>query len=319
LGGQQDIEHGVLRTVFDQAFEEDPLRVARALVAHARHGLEPDGKTRAQMAQHGPSISNVPAERVMEEIDKLMQSPNPASAIVLAHETGALKHILPEVDAAFGFDQNNPHHELELGHHLVQVLERTSAMTDDPDIRLAALLHDIGKPASAWVDPETGGNHYYQGPNGEGANHEEVGADMARAALNRLRFPGDRTSRITDLVRHHMWAPFTSPKGARKFLNRVGDHADDLLVLREADQGGKGHDPSGKVPDLSVQRGLMDQVRSAGEATQRSQLAIDGRDLIAIGIKPGPNMGSILDRLTEAVIDDPALNNREVLLQMAQQ
>jgi tRNA nucleotidyltransferase (CCA-adding enzyme) len=320
-GGAEDLANGKLSTIHEHSLAEDPLRIVRALVAHSKHGLDPDEATRAQMAGNAESLDHLPPERIQAELDKLFASQDPAKAISLAHKTGILKKILPEVDAAFGYDQNNPHHELELGDHLLSVLRRTAELSDDPDLRMAALLHDIGKPASAWVDPETGGNHYYRNPStGEGANHEDVGADMAKERLRQLRYPKDRIDRVNDLVQHHMWKAFTTPKGARKFLNRVGDHADDLLFLREADQGGKFYknDPQQALPDLDQQRQMIDDVRQEAQATQRSQLAINGNDLIEAGVQPGPEIGRILNTLTDRVIEDPTLNNRDTLLQLAQ-
>ncbi len=312
--GAQDIAEGKLRTVHEHALSEDPLRVLRGIAAHGKHGLEPDEHTRAQMANHAESLNHLPKERVQAELDKIMSSADPAAAIVLAHETGALQHILPEVDNAFGYDQNNPHHELELGSHLVNVLKRTAEITDDPDVRLAALLHDIGKPASEWVDPETGKNHFYLGPNGEGANHEEVGAEMTEARLQELKYPNDRVKRVRDIVNHHMFPAFKTERGARRFINRVGDHADDLMNLRWADQGGKSEYPTDPTASVDDQRALLESVRQGQQPTNLSQLAINGNDLIQLGMQPGPEIGQTLNRLTEAVIENPELNNRESLL-----
>lgn len=317
--GAGDIAEGKLRAVHDHSMHDDPLRVARALVAHARHGLEPDEYTRAQMFTNADSLTHLPAERIQAELDKIMASPEPAKAIVLAHRTGVLRNILPEVDDCFGYDQNNPHHELELGDHLVSVLKRTARTTDDPDVRLAALLHDIGKPDSAWTDPVTGSNHYYAGPEGQGANHEDVGADLAEFRMKELRYPNDRTQRVKDLIQHHMISFPTTPKGARRFLNKVGPHADDLMILREADQGqGKGKDHSGST-DVSLATDLINQTRQEAQPTGRAQLAVNGRDLMDAGIAQGPELGAILNKLTDAVVDDPSLNNKETLIEMAKQ
>lgn len=322
--GVGDIRDGRLRMVNPDAFSDDPLRIVRGLGAHSRHGLYPDEQTRSQMTVNAPSLQAIAPERIQSELDRLFAGDNPAGAIRLAHETGTLPYILPEVDRAFGYDQNNPHHELQLGEHLVNVLDRASKLTKDPDLRLAALLHDIGKPDSAWLDPQTGTNHYYEGRLEDGtpvgANHEDVGADMTQAAMNRLRYPNDRIQRVSQLVQHHMWPAFTSQRGARRFLNRVGDHADDLFTLREADQGGKAYPTIGNEPpppDLSKQRQLVSNVRESGEPTNRSQLAVNGQDLINIGIPQGPEIGRVLGILENAVIDNPQLNTPPMLLTMA--
>lgn len=317
--GAQDIRDGVLRSVNNASLGEDPLRIVRALVAHSRHSLDPDDSTREQMQANAGSLNHLPPERIQAELDKLMSSADPASGIRLARDTGVLRRILPEVDSAMGYDQNNPHHELELGDHLVNVLDRSAQISKDPDVRMAALLHDIGKPNSAWVDPQTGSNHfYYNHSTGQGADHEQLGADMARDRLNALRYPRDRAQRVESLVRSHMWSPFTTPKGARRFLNRYGDNADDLMKIRWADQGGKSEYP-GNQPDMNLdtQRNLIDQVRSQDQPVDKSQLAIDGHDLIALGVVPGPQMGVILNALTQAVIENPDLNSKDALEEIA--
>lgn len=316
--GQRDIEQNVLRAVSEQSFEDDPLRIVRGLVAHSRFGLIPDTKTRWQMAKNADRLKHLPGERIQAELDKIMASRNPSAAIELAHDTGVLGHFLPEVEEAWDFDQNNPHHNLPLGQHLLEVLNNAVRYTDDPDVRLAALLHDVGKPASAWTNPDTGFNHYYRSADGQGLDHDEHGAGLAAGRMEGLRYPRNRIERVRNLVQHHMFPDFSSSAGARKFLNRVGEHADDLLVLRSADREGKGtpEHQAVKTP-VDKMRELVQRVRAGQEPTDRSQLAISGKDLIDAGMAPGPDMGLVLNDLTQKVLEDPTLNNREKLLEMA--
>jgi putative nucleotidyltransferase with HDIG domain len=236
----------------------------------------------------------------------------------LAQQTGVMQYLLPDVYATHGFDQKSQYHALLLGDHIMQVLRLTAQQTDDPDVRIAALLHDIGKPPAQWFD-EKGLGHFYQNDKGEGLDHEQVGADMTRKALRDLRVPDDQIQRIEHLVRSHMFPPFSSAAGARKFLNRYGDdHADDLMKLRWADSGGK---DSGNPQDGSVD--LMSQhiqhVREAREPTNLKALAINGHDLIQAGMTPGSQMGHVLNWLMEQVLENPALNDRETLLAMVAQ
>ena len=324
FNGQKDIEDGVLRSVSDKTLQEDPLRVLRAVVAHAKHGLTPDETTRHHMRDNAEALRHLPAERVQAELDKLMSAKNPAKAIRLARETGVLKHVLPEVDNAFEFgSQNNPHHELDLGDHLVSVLDRISQKTEDPDLRMAALLHDIGKPGSAWEDPETGSNHYYKKILDDGTvlgdDHESLGSRLAEQRMRELRYPNPRINRVKELIAGHMWPAFSTDRGARRFLNKHEPHADDLMTLRWADQGGKSAYPSDPSLSLDAQKALIQKVRDAGDPTSQTALAINGRDLIAAGIPQGPLMGQILQRLTQEVVDNPELNNPQALLAMAQQ
>lgn len=316
--GQQDIKDKKLKLVHAKAFDEDPLRVVRALVAHARFGFQPDGETLADMQRSAIGLNHLPAERLQEELDKIFASPNPSAAIKLAHQTGVLKYLLPEVEAAWDYDQRNPHHELPLGEHLLAVLDNTVRATEDPDLRLAALLHDIGKPGSQWTNPDTGFSHFYRGQEGQGADHDTLGAEMAEKRLKALKYPNARTERMRDLIQHHMYPDFSSEKGARKFVNRVGEHADDLLVLRDADRYGKGTNEyqDTKTP-VQDQRQLLWDIRNSQQPTDRSQLAINGKDLIDSGIPAGPEMGKILNHLTDLVLEDPTLNNKQTLLDMA--
>lgn len=319
-GGAEDIEHRRLHTTHPSSFQEDPTRLARALVMASRYGVHPDERTRHEMAENAHRLSFESADALQPIYDKLFQSKNPARGIRLAHDTGLLKHILPEVESHWDFNQNNPHHNHPLGDHLLNVLENVSTQTNDPDLRMAALLHDVGKPASAWTNPDTGFNHYYKNAEGQGEDHEIVGADMAGDRLRALRWPAARTKRIQHIIKHHMFPAFSSPKGARKFLHRVGDeHADDLLTFRWADQHGKGQSPEELAARTSVdtQRGLVEQSRSAQEPSSQSALSLNGSDIIAMGVPAGPEVGRILRLLTDRVIDVPALNDRDTLLQLA--
>lgn len=324
-GGSQDIENHILRTTHPASFQEDPTRLVRALVASSRHGLIPDTKTRAEMGESAHRLDNESPDALKQQLDKLLESPNPAGAIRLAQETGVLQHMFPELANNFDYDQNNTHHNYPLGEHILHVLENVSRETKDPDVRLAAMLHDIGKPASAWTDPATDRSHFYPGSiDGQpvGADHAKVGADMAE---NRLRetynFPVSRIRNVHNLISQHMFPAFSSTKGARKFLNRAGDAADDLLTLRQADMTGKGQSEEEIAARTSVEqmRNLVEQVRGAGQPTDQSGLAINGNDLIAMGLKPGPQMGVVLRQLTNDVIENPQLNDPTALAQRAQE
>jgi tRNA nucleotidyltransferase (CCA-adding enzyme) len=321
-GGAEDIEARRLHTTHPSSFQEDPTRLARALVMAGRYGLQPDERTRQEIKENAHRLSLESPDAVQPILDKLFSSNDPARAIRLAHDTGLLGHIFPEVEQHWNYDQNNPHHNYPLGEHLLNVLENTSRQSSDPDLRVAALLHDIGKPASRWDDPETGISHYYRGPNGEGDDHHTVGANMAEPRLRALRWPVARINRIQHLIEHHMFPSFSSAKGARKFLHRVGDeHADDLLTLRYADQHGKGQTPAELAARTSVDqmRGLVEQSRFVQAPTSQSALAINGNDILALGVKPGPEIGRILRQLTDDVVEDPHLNDPTVLKQRAQE
>jgi tRNA nucleotidyltransferase (CCA-adding enzyme) len=324
-GGQEDIHNGVLRTVSPNAFKEDPLRTVRALSANSRFGLDPDEATHQQMSDNAHRIRHLPGDRIQAEMDKLLTGSNPAKAIATAEDSGLLQYLIPELSSTVGFDQQNPHHDLDVFAHTLKVLEKTSQLSNDPDLRLAALFHDAGKPDSFWLDEAQpdGGGHFYkkilEDGTSVGHNHEDVGADLAREWMTRNRYPTDRIEHVTNLVQKHMFAPFASPKGARRFLASVdGDvkTAFDLLSLREADASGKstGEMSDADVGIMNTMRSLLQEVVDNQSAVTIKDLAINGHDLMEAGIKPGPQMGEILRGLLDKVIEQPELNNKETLL-----
>ena len=326
-GGCRDAVTGTLRVLTDRSFIDDPLRVMRGLVLNARFGLLPDQTTARLMSAYAPDLYYLPRERVQAELDKILAAEDPAGAVSLAHDRLVLQHVLPDVDACFGYDQNNRHHDRELGEHLLEVLRAVSILSEDRDLRLAALLHDVAKrlteeyvaatsspfPVVVWRDDE-GWSHYYENhdlPEPRGADHEVVGAEMTRVLMRDLRYPQDRVNRVSALVLHHMFAPFTHRSGARRFLQRAGGHVDDLLDLREADSAGK---PAKHVN--ARLRELVAAERAAGSAHDVSMLAVRGTDLIEAGVPEGPEIGATLRRMLEAVVSDPDLNDKDRLLEM---
>lgn len=332
--GRQDLQEGVLRTVSPQSFKDDPLRIVRAIVAAARHGLEPDYGTLEQMRDEASSIRFLPGERIQMELDKLLTSDDPVRALEIAQQTGLLDYMIPEVSVTFGFDQRNPHHDLDVGEHLLEVLRHMTNISDDPDMRLTALLHDIGKPDSFWQD-ENGQGHFYEHPDHpESGDHHTLGAEYAKNLLVRLHWPGapdkpgkpfhGRAFKIVNLIEHHMFPAFNTKRGARKFLQKVGDEqtAWDLLRLRMADLAGKGRQRGGLGNDqetVNKMRDLLTEVIDETPAFTLKDLAVNGNDLRQMGISPGPEMGQILHHLLDVVVEHPELNTKEELLGMAKQ
>lgn len=313
--GLKDIENGVLKTVHPNSFRDDSSRTMRALTALSKHGLQPDDETKEQMRLHASHLKKTPMETVGQELEKILSGDHPAEAIRLGHETGVLDHFLPEVHSTFGFDQKNPYHKHDLGTHLMNVLKNVSGLTNDTDVRMAALLHDIGKPASMWED-ENGVGHFYKGERGQGANHDEVGAEMAEGILSKLRYPANRIGRIKHLINNHMFPSFNSPKGARKFLNNAGspETAHDLINLREADHMGKGNESATRMMTDKM-RNLINNESASQAVFSPKDLAVNGNDIIKVlGISSGPQVGEVIKKLMDLVIEHPSLNNRQELL-----
>ena len=329
LGGRADLEARVLRTVSAQSFREDPLRLVRALRLVSQLGLEPDEALLEQMREEAGSVRLVSGERVggglaadgMGELSKLLLGSRPARALRLARDTGVLVALLPEFEAAIGFDQESRYHDLTVDEHTFAVVQATADAGASLAVRLAALFHDLGKPHVAWRGPD-GRLHYYAKPGASERGHAQVGADLADAALRRLRYPNALRARVVRLVRRHM---FQVGRGdalrARRFLAKHGESlAFELLDHKEADLRGK-RGSGGEPPPLDqiervrAFRATLSEER--GSAHRLADLAVSGDDLIALGFRPGPVLGSVLRELLDEVVDDPSLNTHAELVARA--
>lgn len=305
-GGRADLAAGVLRAVGDPAarFEEDALRLLRAVRLAARFELRMDAATEAALRAHAATAATVSGERVRDELLRILGDTRhaPSGALRVMEATGLLTVLLPEVAALRGVPQAKP----LPGDALDHALRTADALAEgDTTLRLAGLLHDVGK-ATTQAD-------------GHFIGHEEVGAGLALRVLERLRMPGDATARILNLIRHHMfaYAPDWTDAAVRRFVRRVGLPAlDDLFALRAADNTASGvADPAiGGMVELQERIGRV--ARDAPLETR--QLAINGDDLqVELGLAPSPEIGRILAGLLEATIDEPALNERGALLDLA--
>ena len=330
LGGRADLERRLLRTTSPTSFQDDPLRIVRGLRFVSQLGFDLDPETERQMREWAPRLAHVSAERIggglasdgLGELSKLLLGAEPAKALRLARDTGVLAQILPELRPAIGFDQQSRYHDLELDEHLFRVVQATADAGAPLRVGLAALFHDAGKPESAWRGKD-GRLHFYAHAELGKRAHEEIGAELASAALARLRYPTRLSAAIRHIVREHMFeVPERAlPLRARRFLARHGERAAfDLLAHKDADLRGK------RVPSSDRTRReleFLERFRAAVEAGRTSvyrldRLAVDGRDLIELGWKPSPELGDALARLLQAVIAEPELNSRDWLLAEAE-
>lgn len=303
--GAADLEGRILRTVRPRSLAEDPLRLVRGLRLVSQLGLEPDDGTLQQLREEAPNVKLVSGERVggglhadrLGELSKLLLGREPARALRLARDTGVLTALLPEFEPALGFEQDSERQDLPLDEHIFAVVQATADAGDPLAVRLGALFHDLGKP----------------GANG---THGERGAEIAAAALNRLRYPTRLRSYVTRLVRAHAFPlDHVDELFARRFLRTHGDElAFDLVAHKLADLHGKKPLPD-EVRAAERLRALLEQERT--QPHRLADLAVDGGDLIELGFTEGPDLGRILDQLLDAVVEDPALNTREQLLERA--
>jgi tRNA nucleotidyltransferase (CCA-adding enzyme) len=305
FGGVVDARGRRLRAVGDPdaRFQEDALRMVRAVRLAAVLDFEIDAPTFAAIREHATLAGHVSGERVAAELEKLLSAERPSVGLRLLAESGLLDILLPELAAQRGVAQNKIEGE-DLFDHTLRTVD--AAPADRPVVRLAALVHDLGKPATIEDGPFRG--------------HDAVGAEMAQALLDRLHLPKAATERVVHLVRNHMFTyePEWGGAGIRRFIQRVGtDAIDDLFALREADNVGSG------VPidahELGSLRARVDAEIAASVVLDRSRLAVHGDDLIAeLGLPAGPRLGRILESLLDRVIAEPRLNDRATLLLMAE-
>jgi tRNA nucleotidyltransferase (CCA-adding enzyme) len=322
--GERDLRAGVLRTVSPRSFEEDPLRLVRGLRFVSQLDLDPDEQTLEQMREHAAQVALVSGERVggglaadgMGELSKLLLGAHPRKALRLARDTGVLVALLPEFERAIGFDQESRYHDLTVDEHTFAAVQAAADRDMPLQVRLAALFHDLGKPLVAWRGKD-GRLHYYAKPGAAPRGHEEVGAELAGQALARLRYPTALRSRVRKIVRWHMLDPGKGDaQRARRLLARHGDElALDLVGHRIADALGKLGGDEATVARLEAFRRVVEQERSSPHRI--GDLAVDGHDLIELGMRPGPRLGEVLRKLLHDVVEDPSLNTRKELLARA--
>jgi putative nucleotidyltransferase with HDIG domain len=263
-----------------------------------------DPQTEAAIIELAPTVETVSPERIRDELFRILElDPRPSRAFSALERLGLLKVILPELVALRGIPQSKAVAGDALDHTLAAVDAATV------EARLAALLHDIGKATTL------GGGHFI--------DHEKVGADLASTVLARLRVPGSLAARTLGAVRHHMYAYDDSWTDAavRRFIRRTADVDRALLfALRRADNAASGAGPYGDDNQAQLEARIAREVERQPDLLLHRRLAIDGHDLQReLGMSAGPEIGAVLDRLTEAVLDDPALNEASALLELARQ
>jgi tRNA nucleotidyltransferase (CCA-adding enzyme) len=264
--------------------------------------LEPT--TAAALGSANERARQVAMERVRAEWEKLMAAPHPSAAIELLRRAGLLALWMPELDTCAGVGQNR-FHAYDVYEHSLRTCD--GAPADKPRVRWAALLHDIGKPATRVI--RRGDATFY--------GHEQVGAELADTLLARYRFSNDDRQAIVHLVRQHMFdfRREWSDAALRRWLRRVGvDAVADLFDLRIADCLGNGL-KTGYPAMLDVMRNRIEALLTTEQALSTRDLEVDGDDVMRVlGLPPGPRVGEVLEALLQAVIDDPGANRREALL-----
>jgi tRNA nucleotidyltransferase (CCA-adding enzyme) len=305
FGGQEDLDDRVLRTVTPHSLAEDPLRTVRGLRFVSQLDLAPDDETLRELQEEAPNVRLVSAERIggglqadgMGELSKLLLGPKVEKALRLARDTGVLVAIIPEFAPTIGHDAENERQGGPVDEHIFKVV---ACAPPSLPVRLAALLHDLGKPLVHVLE------------------HADEGARIADRVLERLRYPTKLRRYVVDLVRKHAFQTDTVDElYARRFLRAHGERlARDLVAHKEADLRAK------NVDDAELERTLRLGALIEQELSQPhrlSDLAVGGNDLLELGYSEGPELGTVLSRLLDDVVDDPSRNSKEWLLERAKE
>jgi tRNA nucleotidyltransferase/poly(A) polymerase len=311
FGGRGDIKRQFIRTVGrpEERFSEDGLRPVRALRFASQLGFTVDEELLAAIPGALTLTEKVAAERLRDELEKILASERPSTALRLMERTGLLKLLIPELAVCRGAGKEGLHRFDVLDHSLL-ACDFAAREKAPPEVRLAALYHDIGKPATAATD-KFGIVGYHR--------HEMESSSLARQILLRFRYPNAVTEKVCHLIEQHMfnYTANWSDAAVRRFVIRAGqENLEELFALRRADA----YAMAGEAPPRDLLLPLMERIDhalAAGGTLSLKDLAVKGADLIALGIPPGKHMGIILTELLETVLDDPAINTREKLLEIA--
>jgi len=309
FGGRQDLADGVIRCVgeAEARFAEDALRILRALRFAARFGFTVEADTARALRGGRDRLKRVSMERIFSELKGILTAPGAGEILRTFPEV--FFTFLPEMEPMLGFDQRRPQaHHLDVWGHTALAVE---VSPPDEVIRLAMFFHDCGKPETFSTDPETGLGRFW--------DHPEAGARLADTLLRRLRCDNDTRQRVTELIRNHQMLDGHSKRVIRRLLSRLGE-ADMRRLIEVLRADARAHTPetcARRLARAEEDERLLSEVLAEESCLHISDLAVNGRDLLAQGWESGPALGRVLDRLLEEVMDDALPNRREDLLRRA--
>lgn len=310
FGGAGDLEAGIIRCVGNpmDRFREDALRILRAVRFAAQLHFAIEEHTREAVCELAPDLKRISAERIQAELVKLVVSPHPEYMREL-YTLGISKVILPEFDRMMETEQNHPHHCRTVGEHTILGMQNVAP---DKILRLAMLFHDIAKPVCRTTD-ENGIDHFY--------GHPEKSAEMAKKIFRRLKFDRDTMDHVCALVRWHDYNPALTEEKVRRAVVKIGqDQYPVIFALKRADILAQSeYQREEKLDYMNRYEQLYDAVMAKGECISLKQLAVNGRDIMALGVSQGRQIGDILHQLLEQVIQNPEKNERTYLLQQVQE
>ena len=318
FGGMEDLQKRLIRCVGSakERFEEDALRILRAVRFSAQLGFTIEENTLKAVSEKAENLKNISAERIRVELTKLLISDHPDRLRDL-YNVGITKVILPEFDIMMATEQKNIHHSYSVGEHTIRAVMEVGKDSKDRQfterektlLRLTMLFHDIEKPSTLTIGKDNQ-NHFY--------GHQEKGALTAKNILRRLKFDNDTIQAVTHLVKWHDNRFGLTPASMRKAISKIGKEYMELLFeVQRADTSAKNLELTKEKYEIIAQaRKLYEEILEREECVTLKELKVNGRDLIAIGIMPGKELGEMLDLLLQKVLEDPQLNEKETLLQL---
>ena len=305
FGGIEDLQNKTIRCVGNarERFGEDALRILRAVRFAAQLGFEIEEETREGIIELAPTLANISAERIQVELIKMLVSPNPG-LLRTAYELGITKVILPEFDELMKTTQETPHHMYTVGEHTLKAIE---SVRPDKILRLTMLFHDIAKPKMKTID-EKGVAHFKM--------HDVEGVGMTKTILRRLKFDNDTLGKVTKLVQFHDYRIPAEPKRVRRAMNKIGEELFPYyLEVRTADTLAQSeYLREEKLQNIRDMKVCYHEILEKKEFVSLKDLAVTGSDLIADGMKPGKEIGFVLNQLLEKVLENPQLNTKARLL-----
>ena len=326
--GMGDLKRHCIRCVGEpeKRFEEDALRMLRGIRFAGQLQFEVEEATLRAIVKKAPTLVNVSAERIRTELTKLLLSRG-SDRLMLAVETGLSRYFLPELDSMLATEQNNPHHCYDVGHHSLKVIRGVNRIRQERDserehviLVYAALLHDVAKPVCKTTD-EDGIDHFH--------GHPELGEVKAKEILRRLKFDNDTVANVACLIRYHdrrhencLIDGVYSNKGKkamRRLMSEAGEKVMPLLFdLQQADLWAQStYKQEEKLAKLAAGKRCYEEIVAADDPVTVKDLAIGGSDLIAWGMQPGPQLGEMLKRLLEVVLERPQDNTEQELKKLA--
>jgi len=306
--GLKDLEYSLIKAVGDanQRFREDALRMLRAIRFSAQLGFNIEKVTFDAIIENSNLIKNISNERIRDELNKILISPNPMYFDYL-YQTKLLEHIIPEFMICYHTKQNNPYHVYNVAEHIMHTVEYVK---NSSILRWTMLLHDIGKPLKKTTDIK-GIDHFY--------GHQQTSAELANSILNRLRFDKEAIKKVTKLIINHDLNIYDSERSIRKVISKVGeDSFIELLEVQKADAMGQNRIYLDKrILKLDNIKKIYNEIKNSNQCLNKRDMAINGDDLILIGMKPGKDLKNMLDYLFECVLESPELNDKQKLIDLA--